>query len=282
MNNESNWDIEIKSNVRVFDLKLKQLWVYRDLLWLIVRRDFVSYYKQTILGPFWLLFQPLFIIITYTYLFGFVARISTGSIPMPLFYLSGLIAWIFFSETLMKTAGVFRDNISIFGKVYFPRLIMPLSIVVTCFLRLMVQLIFFMLLLFFYNYKGADIKLGSNLLFLPLIILHLSILAMGLGLLFSSLTTKYRDFSLMLSYGITFIMYSSPIVYPLSALPQKVQFIIALNPLTSIVESFRYVFFSSSSVTVNSIIYSVSISIVVFISGLVVFNRVEKNFIDTI
>jgi lipopolysaccharide transport system permease protein len=282
MNNESNWDIEIRPKVKTFDLKLKQLWVYRDLLWLIVRRDFVSYYKQTILGPFWLFFQPLFIILTYTYLFGFVARISTGTIPMPLFYLSGLIAWIFFSETLMKTAGVFRDNSSIFSKVYFPRLIMPLSIVVTCFLRLLVQLVFFLLLLFFYKYKGADIKLGLNLLLLPLIILHLSILAIGLGLLLSSLTTKYRDFSLMLSYSITFVMYSSPIVYPLSALSEKIQFIIMLNPLTSIIESFRFVFFSESNLTMSNIVYSLSISIVVFISGLVVFNKVEKNFIDTI
>lgn len=282
MNSESNWDIEISPKVRLFDLKLRQLWVYRDLLWLIVRRDFVSYYKQTILGPFWLFFQPLFIIITYTYLFGFVARISTGAIPMPLFYLSGLIGWIFFSETMMKTAAVFRDNSSIFNKVYFPRLIMPLSIVVTCFLRLLIQLLFFMLLLIFYKLKGVKIEIGLNLLFLPLIILHLSILGLGLGLLMSALTTKYRDFSLMLSYSITFIMYSSPIVYPLSALSPKVQFIISLNPLTSIIESLRYVFFSDSNITGFSIIYSISISVIVFISGLVVFNKVEKNFIDTI
>ncbi len=281
MNIESNWDVVINPRVKVFDLKLKQLWAYRDLLWLIVRRDFVSYYKQTILGPFWLFFQPLFIILTYTYLFGFVARISTGSIPMPLFYLSGLIAWFFFSETLMKTAGVFRDNSSIFSKVYFPRLIMPLSIAITCFLRLMVQLFFLLLLLFFYIYNGAEIRIGSNLFFLPLIIFQLAILAIGVGLLLSSLTTKYRDFSLMLSYGITFVMYSSPIVYPLSALSEKVQFIIRLNPLTNIIESFRYVFFSGSDISIYNIIYSVSISIFVFISGLVVFNKIEKNFIST-
>ena len=283
MNNKTNLEIEITSKVKLFDFKLIKIWSYRDLLWLIVRRDFVSYYKQTILGPLWLLFQPLFIIITYTYLFGFVARISTGSIPMPLFYLSGLILWIFFSEILMKTAGVFRDNSSIFSKVYFPRLIMPISIVFTCFLRLAIQIFFFMILLLIYNYNYSNgIKFGFLILFIPVIILQLSILGMGLGLILSSLTTKYRDFSLMLSYSITFLMYSSPIVYPLSALPYEIQFLIQLNPLTNIIESFRYVFFTGVSIDFYYLFYSLFFSILVFVLGLIIFNKVEKNFIDTI
>jgi lipopolysaccharide transport system permease protein len=277
-----DWDLIIKPKNRLFDLKLKRVWKYRDLLWLLVRRDFIAFYKQTVLGPLWFLIQPIFIVGVYVFLFGTVARISTGEIPMPLFYLSGILTWTYFSETLLKTSSVFRDNIQIFSKVYFPRLIMPLSILFSNLLRFFAQLLLFSLLLIYYKIKGFNITIGFHIFLFPFALILLAMLALGFGLMVSALTTKYRDFAMLVTFSISIFMYACPVVYPIEALPALAQKIVKLNPLTQIIQLVRFSFFNSVSIDWTYVLFSVLISILVLLSGLIIFNRVEKNFIDTI
>ncbi len=277
-----DWDLVIKPKNRLFDLKLKQVWKYRDLLWLLVRRDFIAFYKQTVLGPLWFFIQPIFVVGVYVFLFGTVARISTGKIPMPLFYLSGILAWTYFSETLLKTSSVFRDNIQIFSKVYFPRLIMPLSVLLSNLLRFFAQLFLFSMLLIFYKLKGYDIPIGPHIFLFPLALILLAMLALGLGLIVSAFTTKYRDFAMLVTFSINILMYACPVVYPIEALPQTAQKIINLNPLTQIIQLVRFSFFNSVAIDWIYVLFTVIVSILVLLGGLIIFNRVEKNFIDTI
>lgn len=277
-----DWDLVIKPKNRLFDLKLKQVWIYRDLLWLLVRRDFIAFYKQTVLGPVWFLIQPMFTVGVYVFLFGTVARISTGEIPMPLFYLSGILTWTYFSETLLKTSSVFRDNIQIFSKVYFPRLIMPLSVLLSNLLKFFAQLFLFSMLLIFYKLKGFDITIGPHIFLFPFALILLAMLALGFGLIVSAFTTKYRDFAMLVTFSISILMYACPVVYPIEALPQTAQRIINLNPLTQIIQLVRFSFFNSVAIDWIYVLFTVLVSILVLLSGLIVFNRVEKNFIDTI
>jgi len=277
-----DWDLVIKPKNRLFDLKLKQVWIYRDLLWLLVRRDFIAFYKQTILGPVWFLIQPMFTVGVYVFLFGTVARISTGEIPMPLFYLSGILTWTYFSETLLKTSSVFRDNIQIFSKVYFPRLIMPLSILLSNLLRFFAQLFLFSILLIYYKLKNFDITIGPQIFLFLFALILLAMLALGFGLIVSAFTTKYRDFAMLVTFSINILMYACPVVYPIEALPQKAQRIINLNPLTQIIQLVRFSFFNSVSIDWIYVLFTILVSILVLLSGLIIFNRVEKNFIDTI
>ncbi len=279
---QKDWDLVIKPKNRLFDLKLKQVWKYRDLLWLLVRRDFIAFYKQTVLGPLWFLIQPIFVVGVYVFLFGTVARISTGEIPMPLFYLSGILTWTYFSETLLKTSSVFRDNIQIFSKVYFPRLIMPLSILLSNLLRFFAQLLLFSMLLIFYKLKGFNITIGFHIFIFPFALILLAMLALGFGLIVSAFTTKYRDFAMLVTFSISILMYACPVVYPIEALPQTAQKIINLNPLTQIIQLVRFSFFNTVAIDWIYVLFTVLISILVFLSGLIIFNRVEKNFIDTI
>jgi len=277
-----DWDLVIKPKNRLFDLKLKQVWIYRDLLWLLVRRDFIAFYKQTVLGPVWFLIQPMFTVGVYVFLFGTVARISTGEIPMPLFYLSGILTWTYFSETLLKTSSVFRDNIQIFSKVYFPRLIMPLSILFSNLLRFFAQLFLFSMLLIYYKLKNFDITIGPQILLFPFELILLAMLALGFGLIVSAFTTKYRDFAMLVTFSINILMYACPVVYPIEALPQTAQKIINLNPLTQIIQLVRFSFFNSVAIDWIYVLFTVIVSILVLLGGLIIFNRVEKNFIDTI
>lgn len=277
-----DWDLVIKPKNRLFDLKLKQVWIYRDLLWLLVRRDFIAFYKQTVLGPVWFLIQPMFTVGVYVFLFGTVARISTGEIPMPLFYLSGILTWTYFSETLLKTSSVFRDNIQIFSKVYFPRLIMPLSILFSNLLRFFAQLFLFSMLLIYYKLKNFDITIGPQILLFPFALILLAMLALGFGLIVSAFTTKYRDFAMLVTFSINILMYACPVVYPIEALPQTAQKIINLNPLTQIIQLVRFSFFNSVAIDWIYVLFTVIVSILVLLGGLIIFNRVEKNFIDTI
>ena len=277
-----NWDLIIKPKSNLFNLQLKRVWKYRDLLWLLVRRDFIAFYKQTVLGPLWFLIQPIFIVGVYVFLFGTVARISTGSIPMPLFYLSGILAWSYFSETLLKTSSVFRDNIQIFSIVYFPRLIMPLSILFSNLLKFFSQLLLFSFLLLYYKLDGFNISIGIHIFLLPIALVLLAILALGLGLMVSALTTKYRDFALLVTFSIGILMYACPVVYPIEALPGLGQKIIKLNPLTQIIQLIRFSFFNSIQMEWPFMLLATIISIFIFLGGLVIFNKVEKNFIDTI
>lgn len=286
MNHEEaikDWDLVIEPQRSLFKLNLKDVWRYRDLLGLLVKRDFTTMYKQTILGPIWIFIQPLFTTITYVFIFGNLAGISTDGLPKPLFYLSGIIAWNYFSECLNGTSNVFRANAAIFGKVYFPRLIMPLTLVVSNLVKFGIQLILFVLVLAYYSLNSSYTpSLNLSLLLLPLLVLLLASIALGLGMIISAMTTKYRDLSFLLSFGITLLMYASPVIYPLSAAPAKYQNILLLNPMSSIIEGFRYTLLGNNSFELTSLVYTTCFAVVALIMGTVVFNKVEKDFVDTV
>lgn len=286
MNHEEaikDWDLVIEPQRSLFKLNLKDVWRYRDLLGLLVKRDFTTMYKQTILGPIWIFIQPLFTTITYVFIFGNLAGISTDGLPKPLFYLSGIIAWNYFSECLNGTSNVFRANAAIFGKVYFPRLIMPLTLVISNLVKFGIQLILFVLVLAYYSLNsGYTPSLNLSLLLLPLLVLLLASIALGLGMIISAMTTKYRDLSFLLSFGITLLMYASPVIYPLSAAPAKYQNILLLNPMSSIIEGFRYTLLGNNSFELTSLVYTTCFAVVALIMGTVVFNKVEKDFVDTV
>jgi len=277
-----DWDLEIRPYSSVFDLHLKDVWAYRDLLWLLVRRDFVSFYKQTIFGPLWFFIQPIFTTLIFTIIFSNLAKISTNGAPPPLFYMAGTIAWNYFADSLNKTSTVFRDNASIFGKVYFPRLIMPLSIIFSNLVKFAIQLSLFIILLAYYIIMGYKIEPNWFLLLFPFIIMIMALLGLGLGLIITALTTKYRDLIFLVTFGVQLLMYATPVIYPLSAASVKYRTIIELNPLSGLVETFRYGFLGTGQFYPIAFAYSIIASILIFLLGLVVFNKVEKDFVDTI
>lgn len=276
------WDKVIRSKSGIFNLRLKEVWRFRDLLAQFVRRDFVSFYKQTVFGPIWFFVQPIFTIIVYVFLFSNLAGISTDGIPAPLFYLSGIIAWSYFSECLLKTSTVFRDNANIFGKVYFPRLIMPLSIIVSNLIKFGVQFLLLLMMIIYYKMQGTDISLSLYVLLFPIMIILMAGLGLGLGMLVSAITTKYRDLALLLSFGIQLLMYATPIVYPLSSLKGGMHTMIAANPMTPIVEGIRMSLFSIGTLNLASFSYAVIMTISILMIGTIAFKNVEKNFVDTI
>jgi lipopolysaccharide transport system permease protein len=282
-NAQKDWDLVIEPQSSIFSLNLKDVWRYRDLLGLLVRRDFISFYKQTIFGPLWFFIQPLFTTITFTFIFGNLASISTDGLPQPLFYMCGIITWNYFADCLTKTSSVFKDNAGIFGKVYFPRLITPLSIVASNLVKLSVQLLMFLLLfLYFIIKKEFNPQLSFNLLLFPLFLLLMAGLGLGLGMIISALTTKYRDLTFLISFGVQLFMYATPVIYPLSAAPEKYKAIIALNPMSPIIEGIRYSLLGKGSFSVESLIYVTTVTIFILIVGIIIFNRVEKNFVDTV
>ena len=280
--NDDKWDLIIEPKNKLFDLQLKNVWNYRDLLWLLVKRDFVAFYKQTILGPIWFFIQPLFTMFIYVFIFGNLAGISTDGIPQPLFYLLGITSWTYFSECLTKTASVFRDNVGIFGKVYFPRLIMPLSIIVSNLVRFGIQMLMFILVMVYYYILNNNFLPTIYILYTPLFILLMALQGLGLGMIISALTTKYRDLVLLLTFGIQLLMYSTTIIYPLSSLNGKIKFLISLNPITSIIEGMRLGFLGKGTFDMSSLAYSITVTISILVIGVVIFNKVEKNFVDTI
>lgn len=276
-----HWDLEIKPQENLFNLHLKDVWAYRDLLWLLVRRDFVSFYKQTIFGPIWFFIQPIFTTITFIIIFNKLAGISTNGIPPVLFYMSGNIAWTYFSECLNKTSTVFRDNANVFGKVYFPRLIMPVSIVFSNLVKFGVQLGLFLLIFVYYIFKG-EVMPNWFLLLFPVVVILMAMLGLGLGLIITAMTTKYRDLVFLVTFGVQLLMYATPVIYPLSAAPEKYRDIIALNPLSGLVETFRYGFTGAGQFYPGAFAYSVISTFVILVVGLIIFNKVEKNFVDTV
>lgn len=282
---EENWDIEISPKNRLFSLGLNDVWHYRDLLILLVRRDFVAFYKQTILGPLWFFIQPIITTITYTVIFGKLAGIPTDGVPAPLFYLAGITIWNYFADCLTKTSTVFRDNAAMMGKVYFPRLIMPLSIVFSNLIRFAVQFILFSVVLAFLVFKGYPIALNAVALMFPLLILLVAAQGLGFGMMISAVTTKYRDLAFVVSFGVPLLMYATPIIYPLSVAqanyPQYAG-IIKYNPITGILETFRYGFLGKGGFSWELLGYSTGVTVVIFLLGTMIFNRVEKNFIDTV
>jgi lipopolysaccharide transport system permease protein len=276
------WDKVIEPVKPLFSLRLRELWHYRDLLMLLVKRDFVSFYKQTVLGPLWFFIQPFFTTIVYTVIFGNLDKISTDETPKLLFYLSGITAWSYFADCLTKTSTVFRDNANIFGKVYFPRLIMPLSIVVSCLVRFGVQFLLFIVMMIYFAFTNANFHLTWAVALFPVLVLMMATLGLGLGLIITAMTTKYRDLSFLVVFGIQLLMYATPIVYPLSFAPEKYRFLLQLNPMTSIIEAFRYAFLGQGTFSALSLGYSAGASLVILFAGIIIFNKTEKNFVDTI
>ncbi|MBS1519712.1 MAG: ABC transporter permease [Bacteroidetes bacterium] len=282
---EENWDIEISPKHSLFDLRVKDTWHYRDLLLLLVRRDFVAFYKQTILGPIWFFIQPAITILIYTLVFSKLANISTNDIPPPLFYLAGTIMWNYFSDCLIKTSTVFKDNAAVLGKVYFPRLIMPLSIVLSNLVRFAVQFVLFIVLMVFYWSKGFTIASNMAVFFFPVIILLIAALGLGLGMIISAVTTKYRDLAFVVTFGVPLLMYATTVIYPLSvavAKYPKYAWIIKYNPMTALIETFRYGFLGKGTFSWGLLGYSAGITAVILLIGIVIFNKVERTFVDTV
>ena len=276
------WDLIIEPQSSLLELNLKDVWRYRDLLWLLVKRDFVSFYKQTILGPLWFFIQPLFTTIIFTFIFGKLAGLSTDGLPQPLFYMAGITAWNYFADCLTKTSTVFRDNANIFGKVYFPRLIMPLSIVVSNLVRFAVQMILFFMMIGYYAFKGSDFHLNAYVLLFPVLVLMMALLGLGLGLIITAMTTKYRDLAFLITFGVQLMMYATTVIYPLSAAPAAYKWVIELNPMTGIIEAFRYGFLGEGSLTFQTLGYSVIFTLVSLFLGVIIFNKTEKTFVDTV
>ncbi len=276
------WDLVIKGHSPIFDINFADLWRYRDLLYMFVKRDFVSFYKQTILGPLWFFIQPIFTTIVFTFVFGNLAGISTDGLPQYLFYLSGITAWNYFSDCLTKTSTVFKDNANIFGKVYFPRLIMPLSIVVSNLVRFGVQLLLLLVMMTYFGIRGATFHVTYGIFFFPVLVMLMAFLGLGIGLIITAMTTKYRDLAFLVTFGVQLLMYGTTVIYPLSAAPEKYKTIIGLNPMTGIIEAFRFAFLGKGEFTLWSVTYSAIFTIIVMILGIIIFNRTEKNFVDTI
>lgn len=272
----------IQSKQSVFDLNLREVWQYRDLLLMLVKRDFITFYKQTVLGPLWFIIQPLLTTATYIILFGNIAKLSTDGVPQILFYLSGITVWNYFSESLTKTSSVFTANAGMFGKVYFPRLIMPLSIVVSALMKFGVQFALFLAVWLYYVLFTDSIHPNWWVLITPVLVLLMALFALGVGMIFSSMTTKYKDLTFLLTFGIQLFMYATPVVYPISAIPQKYQFLLYANPLSPIFECFRYAFLGAGSFNGSDLLIGSGIILVILVVGTVVFNKVEKSFMDTV
>lgn len=279
---DQTWDLEIKPHSSAFDLHLNDVWKYRDLLGLLVRRDFVSFYKQTILGPLWFFVQPLLTTIMFTFVFGRLAGISTDGLPQPLFYMAGITAWNYFADCLTKTSTVFKDNADIFGKVYFPRLIMPLSIVLSNLVRFAVQFLLFLCVMAFYAFHGAAFHATWAIVLFPVVVILMAAMGLGAGMIISSLTTKYRDLAFLITFGIQLLMYATTVIYPLSAASARYRWLIAANPMTALIETFRYGFLGKGSFSWESLGYSAIVTVGFLLFGTIIFNKVEKSFVDTV
>jgi lipopolysaccharide transport system permease protein len=281
--NNNEWSEIIEPKRSLLDLKLKEIWRYKDLVMMFVRRDFVSQYKQTILGPIWLFIQPIFTTFIFLFVFNRIAKISTDGINPTLFYLSGITIWTYFADCLNKTSTTFISNANIFGKVYFPRLVTPISIIISNLLKLGIQMLLLTIVFVIFFILGYQkFTINITILLVPVYIIIMAILGFGLGIIFSSLTTKYRDLSYLLVFGIQLFMYATPVIYPLNSTSEKLRNYLLFNPITSIVENFRYSLFSQGEFLVGGMVYSFIVSIIVLIIGVVLFNQVEKSFMDTV
>ncbi len=273
----------IRPKRSLLDLRLKEVWNYRDLLYMFVRRDFVAGYKQTILGPLWFFIQPILTTIMFTFVFGKIAQISTDGQPKVLFYLAGLTIWNYFSECFNRTSNVFVSNAGIFGKVYFPRLITPLAIITSGLLKFGVQFILFLFFFLYYFITVPEIvKPGMTILLVPVLVLMMAFFAIGVGMIVSALTTKYRDLTMLVSFGVTLLMYATPIIYPVNSIPAAYKRFVLLNPFAPIVETFRYAFLGSGEFSWMHLGYSFVCMLVLLVLGILVFNRVERTFMDTV
>jgi lipopolysaccharide transport system permease protein len=278
----TNWDMIIEPQRGLFELRLGELWRYKDLVMLFVRRDFVSAYKQTILGPLWYLIQPVLTTIMFTVIFGQIASLPTDGLPQFLFYMSGTVIWAYFADCLNKTSNTFVQNYNLFGKVYFPRLAVPVSILISNMITFLIQLALFVAFVLFFMFSGSAIRPNSWIFFLPVLMLMMAGLGMGFGIIISSLTTKYRDLRFLVTFGVQLLMYATPVIYPVSSIPERFRPLILANPVTPIVETFRYAFLGAGTVDLGHLLYSFIFMLVVVALGTVIFNRVEQTFMDTV
>lgn len=282
-NQEQHWDEEIKPSSKLLDLQLGEVWKYRDLLILFVKRDFTAQYKQTILGPLWHFIQPVFTTIVFLAVFNKIANIPTDGIDAVLFYMSGIAMWNYFSSCLTATSSTFTANAAIFGKVYFPRLVIPLSTVMSQLIKFGIQFLLLLVAMVYYGIKNNSFHFGVSWLLIPVLLLMMAALGLGLGIIISSLTTKYKDFTVLIGFAVQLLMYATPIAYPLSYLKTKgFAWVVQYNPLTPIVEAFRYALFGVGSFDVSHLMYSAIFIVVALFIGLVIFNKVERSFMDTV
>lgn len=278
-----DWDLILEPKAAFFDLQLKEVWKYRDLLWLFVKRDFSAQYKQTILGPLWHFIQPIFTTLVFLLVFGKIANISTDGIQPVLFYMSGITIWNYFSSCLTATSNTFVANAGIFGKVYFPRLVIPLSTVLSNMVKFGIQFLLLLAVMIWMGVKNHHFYFGASWLLIPLLVLMMAGLGLGLGIIISSLTTKYRDFTVLIGFAMQLLMYATPIAYPMSFLKDKSYASwIAWNPLTPIVEAFRYALFGSGTVDNSGLLYSGVFIVIVLLLGMLIFSKVERTFMDTV
>ncbi len=282
MNKTENWSLIIKPKRHLLDINLREVWRYRDLISLFVRRDFVSKFKQTILGPLWFVINPLFTTFMYFIVFSKIANLSTDGLPPILFYLSGIVAWQYFANCLNSTANTFVANAGIFGKVYFPRLVTPISVVISNLIQFGIQFLLFAVIYVYYLAQGIDIQPNAYALLIPVLIVMMALMGLGFGIIISSLTTKYRDLINLIGFGVQLWMYVTPVIYPTSMLSEKYKMFILANPLTSIIETFRYGLLGEGTVDWAHLAYSGGFTLFVLALGIVLFNKVEQTFMDTV
>ncbi len=281
-NINNNWDLIITSHRGWFEFYLREIWQYRDLLKIYIRRNIITQYKQTILGPLWIIIPPVLTTLVFTVIFGNIANISTDGLPKPLFYMAGIITWNYFSTALTSTSNSLAGNAGIFGKVYFPRLMIPLATLISSLVRYFIQLILFIGFMGYFlinNPKSIEIQF-QLLWLLPVFIIIMGLQGLGFGLLFSALTAKYRDIRFLIGFGVRLLMYASPVIFPLSMVPEKYKWIILANPMSAVIESFRYIFLGVGQISSNAILYSISFTGTLLVLGLLIFNQTEKDFID--
>lgn len=279
---DADWDLVITPQRGLLDIRLREIQEYLDLLFLFVKRDIVVVYKQTIFGPIWYFVQPLLTMIVYIIVFTRIARIPTDGIPPPVFYLAGIIMWNYFHDCFMHTSDVFYQNAALFGKIYFPRIITPLSKVISRLIQFLIQIGLFMLVLAWYLHKGMDIRPGLEIILVPFLVLLMAILGMGSGMIFSALTAKYRDLKFLVTFGIQLLMYATPVIYPMSIIPEKYKAFILWNPMAHIIEGFKFAVLGTGDVTVSSMLYTTTVTMVVLLVGIIIFNKTEQTFADTV
>jgi len=274
---------EIKPQSHLLDLNLAELFAYRDLLMMYVKRDIVTFYKQTILGPLWFVIQPILTTIMFMFVFGNLAGLSTDGMPQPLFYFSGIILWNYFADCLTRNSKTFTENQQVFGKVYFPRMVVPLSITISNLVRFFIQLVIFLLIYFYYLlFTEAVITPNPTILLFPWLVVLAAGLSLGFGIIFSSLTTKYKDLTFLLQFIVQLWMYATPVIFPLSSIPAEKQWLLVLNPMTAVVETFKYGFIGQGIFSWTHLAYSSGFMVILLLLGIIVFNKVEKSFMDTV
>lgn len=276
------WDLEIKPKKGWLDLNFKELIHYKDLLFLFVKRDVVVVYKQTILGPLWFFIQPILTTLIFTFVFGNIAKIPTDGIPPVLFYLSGIVLWNYFAECFNQTSDTFIQNASIFGKVYFPRLILPLSKVISGLIKFFIQFLLLIAVYLYYLNQGCLIQMQASILLFPILIILMAGIGLGLGLIFTALTTKYRDLRFLIQFGVQLLMYATPVIYSLQSLPEKYRSWIALNPLSHLIEIFRNGLLGTGCLDLSGLLYTTLFTSIILLAGMIIFNRNEKSFMDTV